>query len=467
MKQRIIWWLRRDLRLADNVALSHALRDSRAAIPVFILDPRLLHGDRLAPARKQFLFDSLADLDASLRERGGRLIVRKGKPEAELPRIVRETGADAVHFHRDYTLYARQRDERVTRELTALGARVEMFDDNYLIAPEQILKDDGTAYTVYTRFRSRFEERIAIPTRYSTRGNFNIPRGISSLDLSRLTRSRNPRFPRGGEREAKKIAREFFKSADGLAHYKDLRDLMALDATSHLSPHLHFGTISARELFRAAREASAGKQAKTWLDELLWRDFYMQVLWHFPHAARGAFRRAFDEIVWENDANKFAAWCAGRTGYPVVDAAMRQLNATGWMHNRARMIVASFLTKDLLIDWRWGEKFFLQHLVDGDVASNNGGWQWSAGTGTDAQPFFRIFNPVLQGAKFDPRGEYVKRWVLELERVPEKYIHSPWLMPREVALVARTEIGKDYPVPIVDHAVQRERAMRIYNMRSK
>ena len=202
--------------------------------------------------------------------------------------------------------------------------------------------------------------------------------------------------------------------------------------------------------------------AKVWIDELVWREFYSQVLWHFPHAALDAFKRQYDSMAWENDAEKFVAWCAGRTGYPIVDAAMRQLNMTGWMHNRARMIVASFLTKDLLIDWRWGERYFLQHLVDGDVASNNGGWQWAAGTGTDAQPFFRIFNPILQGAKFDAEGAYVKRWIPELDRVPSKYIHAPWMMPSDVARRAGVQIGNDYPMPIVDHSIQRERAMILY-----
>lgn len=462
MTQRIIWWLRRDLRVTDNAVLSNALRDASAVIPVFILDPRLLKSHILARARKQFLFDSLTDLDANLRERSGRLILREGKPETALPRLAREIGADGVYFHRDYTPFARARDDRVVRALNAMGVRTEIFDDNYLTAPEQILKDDGTAYGVYTHYRLRFEQRHTVSARYSTVGALNTPSDIPSLELSRLTPKRNALFAIGGETEGKKQRRDFIHRADGLSRYQDTRDKLALDATSHLSPHLHYGTVSARDLYRAAQKAGAGGQGKTWVDELLWRDFYMQVLWHFPHAARGAFRRAFDNIGWENDAEKFTAWCAGRTGYPVVDAAMRQLNTTGWMHNRARMIVASFLTKDFLIDCRWGDRYFLQHLLDGDVASNNGGWQWSAGTGTDAQPFFRILNPVLQGAKFDPRGEYVKHWVPELEPVPEEYIHSPWLMPREVALAAGTEIGKDYPAPIVEHAVQRERALVMY-----
>jgi deoxyribodipyrimidine photo-lyase len=194
----------------------------------------------------------------------------------------------------------------------------------------------------------------------------------------------------------------------------------------------------------------------------VWREFFAQVLWYFPHAAKGTFRREYDLLAWENDQGTFRAWCDGLTGYPIVDAGMRQLNTSGWMHNRARMIVASFLAKDLLVDWRWGEKYFLQRLVDGDMASNNGGWQWEAGTGTDAQPFFRIFNPVLQGKRFDANGEYVRRWVPELTRVPSSYIHAPWSMPEEVARGAGVRVGKDYPVPIVDHRVQRERALRLY-----
>ena len=435
-------------------------RDAASVIPVFILDPRLLGSDNLAPARKQFLFDSLADIDARLHVRGGRLILRCGDPARELPRLVCETQADAVYFHRDYTPFARQRDTRVTDALNALGLRVETFDDNYLAAPEQVLKDDGAPYMVYTRFRLRFEERIGVPNCFATRGEFNTPRDVSSLELPRV--QRNEQFARGGETEGLKLARGFIRRADGLARYKDTRDYLALDATSHLSPHLRFGTVSVRELVRAARDANAGEQGKTWLDELVWREFYANVLWHFPHAARGAFRREYENIAWENDAEKFAAWCEGHTGYPVVDAGMRQLNATGWMHNRARMIVASFLTKDLLIDWRWGEKYFLQHLIDGDVAANNGGWQWSAGTGTNVQPFFRIFNPILQGAKFDPNGEYVKRGVPELTRVPTEYLHVPWTMPQDVAQRAGVTIGKDYPAPIVDHAVQRECALAIY-----
>lgn len=463
--RRIIWWLRRDLRVTDNVTLHYALRDAASVIPIFILDPRLLNSDKFAPARRQFLFDSLAAVDARLRARGGRLIVRRGEPARELARLVRETQSQAVYFHRDYTPYARARDARVLETLGTLGVQIQVFDDNYLAVPEQVLKNDGTPYTVYTRFRLRFEECVSVPPPYTTHGELNTPPEIVSLDLPSV--ERQERFARGGEAEGQKLAHAFFHRTDGLRAYRDTRDVLARDSTSHLSPHLHLGTVSVRELVRAAREAKAGAQGQAWMDELVWREFYTHVLWHFPYAAHSAFRREYAKLAWENDAQKFAAWCAGRTGYPIVDAGMRQLNATGWMHNRARMIVASFLTKDLLIDWRWGEKYFLQNLIDGDMASNNGGWQWSAGTGTDAQPFFRIFNPLLQGAKFDPDGVYVKQWIPELARVPREYIHAPWTMPRKVALRVGVEIGKDYPAPIVDHTIQRARALMMYKRDAK
>jgi deoxyribodipyrimidine photo-lyase len=241
------------------------------------------------------------------------------------------------------------------------------------------------------------------------------------------------------------------------------------DGTSQISPYLRFGMLSARQAVvgavTASRAASSGQEregAETWLNELIWREFFTYVLCHFPHVCESSFRPEYDRISWENDADAFAAWCEGRTGYPVVDAAMRQLVETSWMHNRARMIVASFLVKDLLIDWRWGERFFMQHLVDGDPAANNGGWQWTAGTGTDAAPYFRVFNPVLQGRKHDPKGRYVRRWMPELARAPDEFIHETWKMPFDVQREAGCVIAEDYPAPIIDHAWARERALAAY-----
>jgi deoxyribodipyrimidine photo-lyase len=274
----------------------------------------------------------------------------------------------------------------------------------------------------------------------------------------------------GGEQEAQRRLDAFTRGTNPeIYRYADQRDRMDLDATSLLSPYLRFGMLSAGQAVQAAREAlqnardeSARKGAETWLNELIWREFYIAILYHFPRVSRGSFRENLRDIRWNNDPREFDAWCEGRTGYPVVDAAMRQLRNTGWMHNRARMIVASFLTKDLLIDWRWGERWFMQQLVDGDPAANNGGWQWTAGTGTDAAPYFRIFNPVLQSKKFDPHGDYIRRWVSELVQVPGRYIHSPWEMPVELQRNSKCLLGEDYPLPIIDHRFARQRTLEAY-----
>jgi len=458
-KRRIIWWLRRDLRLADNRTLHQALTDAGAVIPVFVLDPALLESRTLAEGRRQFLFDSLADLNEQLRIRGSRLILRQGDPARELGRLASETSAAAIYFHADITPFARRRDRRVTELLAAEGLRVASFPDAYMAAPDQVLKGDGRPYSVFTPYSRRFDRVVTILPRVAVPGRLDTPADIPSLDPADSAPARNNRFARGGETEAQRLLRAFLRRPDGLSRYAGTRNDIALDSTSHLSPHLHFGTISVRELVRSARamQARSGvRNVDLWIRELVWREFFAQVLWHVPHAARGSFRPEYADLGWENDEAKFVAWCEGRTGYPIVDAAMRQLNETGWMHNRARMIVASFLTKDLLIDWRWGERYFMQHLVDGDLASNNGGWQWAAGTGTDAQPFFRIFNPVEQGRRYDPQGACIRRWIPELARVPARYLHAPWTMP----LGAASRAG--YPDPIVDHAAQRRRALMLY-----
>jgi deoxyribodipyrimidine photo-lyase len=276
-------------------------------------------------------------------------------------------------------------------------------------------------------------------------------------------------LPDSHEATAQQLLSTF--TAQRINDYGDGRNLLAQTGTSMLSPYLRFGIISPQECARAAITAqrlapptAARSGAEVWLSELAWRDFYQQILYHFPHVANYAFRPMYDDLAWDNNPDYFAAWCQGMTGYPIVDAAMRQLSSTGWMHNRARMIVASFLTKDLLIDWRWGERYFMQQLIDGDTAANNGGWQWSAGTGTDAQPYFRIFNPISQGETFDPDGTYVKRYIPELANIPTKYIHAPWLMPPMLMHEVRCLIGHDYPAPIVDHATQRVKALAMYKL---
>jgi deoxyribodipyrimidine photo-lyase len=335
-----------------------------------------------------------------------------------------------------------------------------------------VLKADGTPYTVYSPFNRTWQsmpwpgEPRPAPERIS------MPDGIPGMDFaSWFTAPLAANFP-PGETEALRRLAVFVQ--DKIDEYGEHRNRMDLEGTSALSPYLRFGMISARQAVSTARYAvssaqsnQARRSAEIWLNELIWREFYVHILHHYPHVRRTAFREDFAHIRWENNASAFAAWQTGNTGYPVVDAGMRQLLESGWMHNRARMITASFLVKDLLVDWRWGERHFMQHLLDGDPAANNGGWQWTAGTGTDAAPYFRVFNPSLQGKKFDPHGDYIRRYVPELAKVPGAYIHEPWKMPEDVQRQVGCVIGVDYPEPVVDHAAARLRALERYGARGE
>ncbi|MCL7455359.1 MAG: DNA photolyase family protein, partial [Anaerolineae bacterium] len=300
---------------------------------------------------------------------------------------------------------------------------------------------------------------------------FSVPPELGSLDVPAEPGLGAEAAFVPGEAEAKQRLAEFLEGVGApLYGYATGRDRLDLNATSRLSPYLRFGMVSARqavvgalEAIDAAPDAQGREGARSWLNELIWREFYISILHHFPQVREGSFRAEYRDLAWENDEGAFQAWCEGRTGYPVVDAAMRQLVQTGWMHNRARMIVASFLVKDLLIDWRWGERFFMQHLLDGDPAANNGGWQWAAGTGTDAAPYFRIFNPVLQGQKHDPQGAYVRRWVPELAGAPDRYLQAPWEMPVDLQAEVGCVIGRDYPAPVIDHGWARERTLAAFH----
>ena len=457
-----IWWVRRDLRLGDNQALTAALSQADQVLPVFVLDPALLASPWVGEKRLAFLYDGLRALERDLRDRGSHLIIRRGDPVRILADLRMAAGADTILAEADYSPYARRRDERAAGELP-----IEFMLGLTVHPPDDVVKADGTPYSVFTPFSRAWRARpwpgdpLSAPRRIATPSEIE---GEDVPDAPRLS----DRVPfRAGEAEAKRRLGAFTRKA--LASYEPDRNRMALAATSGLSPYLRFGMLSARQAAGAARraeqmapDAGARRSAEAWLNELIWREFYIAVLYHFPHSRQAAFRPALRDIPWLNDRQDFAAWAEGRTGYPVVDAAMRQLLQTGWMHNRARMITASFLTKDLLIDWRRGERHFMQHLVDGDPASNNGGWQWAAGTGTDAAPYFRVLNPVLQGARFDPDGAYVRRFVPELASVPAKYIHNPWTMPTEVQKQAGCRIGKDYPAPLVDHKLARERVLLAY-----
>lgn len=470
-KSIAIWWIRRDLRLTDNQALQTALRAAEQVLPVFILDRRLLDSNYSGEKRRQFLFASLAALDQSLKQRGSRLILRCGDPIEELTRLLQESKAQGIYAEPDYSPFARQRDQKAAANLPIHWVGSPSFHP-----PGSVLKADGNPYTVFTPFSKAWK---ALPVS-GWRAIGPIPEHIDTppetvslpLPFSEQIDAQSAialaEFPAGESAAQRRLV--FFTNGANppIYQYASQRDRPDLDGTSRLSPYLRFGLLSARQVVLAAYQAmqaapnsEARRGAEVWLNELIWREFYLHILDHFPHVRRQNFR--LEGIAWRNDPIEFDAWKQGLTGYPFVDAAMRQLVSTGWMHNRPRMVVASFLTKDLLIDWRWGERFFMQHLLDGDPASNNGGWQWTAGTGTDAAPYFRIFNPLSQSVKFDPQGSYIRRWLPELRDVPVEKIHQPWLMTHQEQLSAGCQIGDDYPAPIIEHALARERTLLAYS----
>lgn len=473
MTKRVIWWIRRDLRLTDNVALHAALTSAAQVIPVFILDDRLLAAPRLRGPRTAWMLDGLRVLDSHLRARGARLIVRRGDPAEALIRLCRETGAGEVYFNRDYGPFATRRDDTVSRVLREAGYAVHTFKDLIVHEVHEIATKGGKPYEVYTPFFRAWDalpkpapmpapdriERLAAPPDLAS---VPIP---TAADLGAEPAPQPIALP--GEAEALRRLNAFITGP--VDNYQDSRNRLDIDGTSILSPYLRWGMISPRTCYQAAIEAlarAADERARAgighWIKELAWREFNYYVLTNNPHIVSRSFRAVYDGLAWEDDPAWLQAWKDGQTGYPVVDAAMRQLRATGWMHNRARMITASFLCKDLLIDWRQGEAYFMERLIDGDVASNVGGWQWTAGTGTDAAPYFRIFNPVKQSEQHDPSGTYIRRWLPELAHVPEGYIHAPHRMPHDVQMRSGCLIGRDYPAPIVDHDVQRERALALY-----
>jgi deoxyribodipyrimidine photo-lyase len=459
-----IWWIRRDLRLADNQALAHALARGGSIVPVFVRDPALLRSraHRLAEKRIDFLYGGLRALDASLRERQCRLIVRSGDPETVLRQLVAETGASAVVAERDLSPYARRRDARVARAVPlALTGGVSVHD------PGEVLGRDGRPLTVFSPFRRSWLARN-LPNRDDL---LAAPATLPSLGV-RLKSEVLPNPAASsvflpGEDEARRRLEAFAKGRAASIHaYARDRNRLDRDATSTLSPYLRFGMVSARQAVVAALDAGARPTghagADAWLSELIWREFYLAILWHFPDVLAGAFDPALRRIRWRRAPRDLQAWQRGETGYPIVDAAMRQLAATGWIPNRARMIVASFLTKDLLLDWRAGEEWFMRTLIDGDPAANNGGWQWTAGTGTDPAPYFRVFNPVLQAKKFDPDGAYVRRWVPELAGLPAATVHEPWALPPRERRAAGVWLGRTYPAPTVPHEDARARALATY-----
>ena len=461
-----IWWIRRDLRLSDNRALQKALDSAETIVPTFILDPAILNADTYSPARFAFMLDGLRLLDRDLRSRGSYLHIRRGKPIDELRSLLSESGANLIVAEADYSPYARRRDQAIGAVLPLEIVRGVTYRH-----PIDVTKKAGGHYTVFTPFKKSYLAQ-PLPIRDHL---LLAPEVISSpAEPVSAELPTTPELPSqmpfvAGEAEAQRRLNAFVQAR--VFNYKAERDILALPATSSLSPYLRFGMLSARSAIVSALEAQSAaatpdqqKGAATWLSELIWREFYHMILFHYPHVRKGSYRPVYDLVEWREDSAEFDAWCQGKTGYPVVDAAMRQLLHNGWMHNRARMIVASFLCKDLLISWQWGERWFMQNLLDGDHAANNGGWQWTAGTGTDAAPYFRIFNPIEQGKRFDPAGTYVRRWVPELANVPDKHIHDPWTLPPMLQQSYDCVIGRDYPAPIVDHKMARQRTLAAYKL---
>ncbi len=459
-----VWWVRRDLRLADNQALQAALGHGEQIVPLFILDPKLLDSPKASPRRNAFLMAGLRALKADIERLGGRLLIRRGDPAQELPRVVAESGATAVFAEEDFSSYARRRDSQLRRQ----GVPLQLTAGLTIQAPDLISKADGTPYTVFTPFSRAWKSRspLDLLQPLPVPAQIRVPEHLDSLPIPAEAAQDPPHFP-AGEAEAINRLHAFLQGPTSpVDQYHERRDRPDLDGTSQLSPYYRFGMLSARTAAAAVadlvRQRGERQGADVWLNELIWREFYISILANFPHVSRRSFRPQFDRIAWVNDPVSFDAWCQGKSGYPIVDAAMRQLRQTGWMHNRSRMIAASFLVKHLLIDWRWGERYFMQQLIDGDPAANNGGWQWVAGTGTDAAPYFRIFNPILQSKKFDPSADYIRRWLPELSAVPLKYIHEPWRMPAPIQRQSGCRLGIEYPAPIVDHAAARERALAAY-----
>jgi len=460
-----ILWFRRDLRVHDHPALHAALAAADVVIPVFVVDEPLLAGRWASANRAWFMRESVAELATTLAGLGAPMRILRGRPAEVLPTFAREAGAAHVFVTRDASPYGRRRDRVVAERLAAGGIGFHAQTGLYVHEPDALANAEGRALSVYGAFRRTWDaapRRAVLPAPDRIPGLHGTGDGVP--DLGRP--SADPSLiPAPGERAARERLALWLgaRSSDGVppvTAYDATRDRLDLDATSRISQDLRWGLISPLDVVE--RVAGPGDGRRVFTAEIAWREFYAHVLWHHPRVLDESYLAAFAALETRDAPEDFVAWAAGRTGYPVVDAAMRQLRATGFMPNRARMVTASFLAKHLLLDRRLGEAEFMRHLTDGDVASNNGGWQWTASTGTDPQPYFRVFNPVLQGRKFDPDGVYVRRWVPELAGVPAKHVHDPWTMDAATQAAAGCRIGEEYPAPIVDHAGARARALAAY-----
>ena len=461
-------WFRRDLRADDNAALYHALKNCASVVCVFVFDTEILDGLPRVDRRVEFIRESLVDLDAQLQKLSGHqrpiLFVRHGVAAQEIPQMAAQLGVQTVYTNHDYESSAILRDTAVRGTLANAGISFHTFKDHVIFERDEVLTQSSTPYTVFTPYKNAWlkkcndfylssypVERYASSIYIPKEGEYAVIPTLAAINFE-VTNLSSLKIPTGSA-GAHSLFSEFFERLD---NYHATRDFPAIKGPSYLGVHLRFGTVSIRKLCAVAhqRVIQGSEGAKVWLSELIWRDFYFSILHHFPRVEKQSFKPLYDTIRWEHGKQAkalFAAWSEGRTGYPLVDAAMHQINQTGYMHNRLRMVVASFLTKDLGIDWRWGERYFAQHLNDFDLAANNGGWQWAASSGCDAQPYFRIFNPVSQSEKFDAQGKFIRRYLPQLAKLPTAALHAPWLASALELQMAGISLGKDYPERIVIH----------------
>jgi deoxyribodipyrimidine photo-lyase len=472
MSNLILFWHRRDLRISDNIGLASTRQKSSKIAGIFCLDRIILEGDAIAPARVTYMIGCLQELQQSYQKAGSQLLIIQGNPTQEIPKLAEALKATAVYFNLDIEPYAKERDEQVKEALKEKGIIVETFWDQLLHAPGKIVTQSNNPYTVYTPFWKNWSqqpkqspvqkleklEKLTDKEMANAKkaGVINLP---SAKDLGFVWDT--PLLLKPGETAAQERLTEFCHSA--IDEYQEQRNYPAFDGTSRLSAALKFGAIGIRNIWQASVEAYENSRSdetryniKSWQQELAWREFYQHSMYIFPELAQGPYRNSFKDFPWEDNEEHFQAWCEGKTGYPIVDAAMRQLNEIGWMHNRCRMIVASFLTKDLIINWQLGEKYFMQKLYDGDLAANNGGWQWSASSGMDPKPL-RIFNPASQTQKFDPEAEYIRQWLPEISSIDTEY-----LVTGKISKSERDRCG--YPHPIVDHNAQQKEFKKRYQL---
>ncbi len=472
-------WFRRDLRTDDNAALFAALSQCQRVHCVFVFDTAILQGLPRADRRVEFIRACLVDLDASLRRLAGRaeagLLVCHGVAEQEIPQLAQQLAVQSVFAVHDYEPLAMARDAKVRGSLATAGISLHTCKDQVVFEGRELLTQSGTPYTVYTPYKNAWLAKVGVQYlaahEVHALGDGLVDRpehlrqGVPTLEAIgfEATNLKSLKIPAGAT-GGRKLFADFF---DRMDDYHATRDFPAVKGPSYLGVHLRFGTVSIRKLAGTAlaRSLQGSQGASVWLNELVWRDFYFSILANFPHVATRSFKGEYDAIVWERGKRAktlFAAWCEGKTGYPLVDAAMAQINQTGYMHNRLRMVAGSFLVKDLGIDWRWGEKYFAEQLNDFDLSANNGGWQWVASSGCDAQPYFRIFNPISQSKKFDGHGKFIRRYLPQLAALSDDDIHAPWLAGPLSLTAAGLVLGENYPVPIVLHEAAREATLARY-----